>query len=257
MSSADDLLVLFQKMGTTDHEVLIKQFQTIVEGVDDDTCRFFLEANNWTLQNAIASFFDYGGPSKSSQNVVRPKMSFMSEPDDGKPKPAGTPFTKRWRIQNSGNEKWPHDCTIEFIGGQQLNGPDSQRVPALPPGQHIDMSVNLVTPPTAGTYAGSWMMCTNNNGMPIMFGEPIWVIVTVEADINPFQQPGAQLGATPVNFPNPPNLFGAMPQQHPPQSHLFGPYPNFQNQTTPFSVPNQSNQANFGQNSQEESSMDM
>lgn len=45
-----DLLQMFQKLGTTDHDVLIKQFQTIVPGVEPNLCAFFLEASNWTLQ---------------------------------------------------------------------------------------------------------------------------------------------------------------------------------------------------------------
>lgn len=45
-----DLLQLFAKLGTTDHDELIKQMQTIIPGVDAALCTFFLEASNWTLQ---------------------------------------------------------------------------------------------------------------------------------------------------------------------------------------------------------------
>eukprot|EP01121_Diplochlamys_sp_Union-15-3_P009034 TRINITY_DN2439_c0_g2_i2.p1 TRINITY_DN2439_c0_g2~~TRINITY_DN2439_c0_g2_i2.p1 ORF type:complete len:206 (-),score=33.31 TRINITY_DN2439_c0_g2_i2:332-883(-) len=180
---SDDLLLLFQKMGTTDHDVLIKQFRTVVDGVDDETCRFFLEANNWTLQNAITSFFDYGSPNKVSQNIVRPKMNFISEVEDGKPKIAGTPFIKRWRLQNTGTEKWPEECTIEFIGGERMGGPSSQKVPGLAPGTFYDITLNFMAPLKPGSYAGSWMMCASIKGMPVMFGEPIWVIISVEGYI--------------------------------------------------------------------------
>eukprot|EP00050_Salpingoeca_kvevrii_P000322 m.145954 g.145954 ORF g.145954 m.145954 type:complete len:73 (-) comp10086_c2_seq6:1084-1302(-) len=49
MASADELLTLFASMGTTDHDTLVTQF-TQVAGADPDTARFFLEANNWSLQ---------------------------------------------------------------------------------------------------------------------------------------------------------------------------------------------------------------
>ena len=45
-----DLLQMFQKLGTTDHDVLIKQMQTIIPGIDPGLASFFLEASNWTLQ---------------------------------------------------------------------------------------------------------------------------------------------------------------------------------------------------------------
>eukprot|EP01121_Diplochlamys_sp_Union-15-3_P009032 TRINITY_DN2439_c0_g1_i1.p1 TRINITY_DN2439_c0_g1~~TRINITY_DN2439_c0_g1_i1.p1 ORF type:complete len:284 (-),score=51.28 TRINITY_DN2439_c0_g1_i1:24-809(-) len=243
---SDDLLLLFQKMGTTDHDVLIKQFRTVVDGVDDETCRFFLEANNWTLQHAITSFFDYGRPNKVSQNIVRPKMNFISETEDGKPKIAGTAFVKRWRIQNTGTDKWPEDCSIEFIGGERMGRPSSQRIPGLAPSTFHDITLSFIAPIKPGNYAGSWMLCANIKGMPVMFGEPIWVIISVEAGtVNPFGTvPGVLLGtsnATPSSMVHP--LFGTPAVMTPPSSLFptannpssFGQQP----QTTPFNFSNQ------------------
>jgi len=45
-----DLLLCFQKMGTTDHDVLIKQLQSILCIENEGTCKFFLEAYNWNVQ---------------------------------------------------------------------------------------------------------------------------------------------------------------------------------------------------------------
>jgi hypothetical protein len=42
--------------------MLIYVLQQIVSSEDADSCRFFLEANNWNLQSAIASYYDAGMP---------------------------------------------------------------------------------------------------------------------------------------------------------------------------------------------------
>ncbi|KJE89742.1 hypothetical protein CAOG_01172 [Capsaspora owczarzaki ATCC 30864] len=58
---ANDLLLMFQSMGTSDHDTLLQQFRIILPDADEESCRFFLEANNWSLQSAVASYFDSAG----------------------------------------------------------------------------------------------------------------------------------------------------------------------------------------------------
>jgi len=47
-------------MGTTDHDVLISQLRKLVgDDVNESTASFFLDMNNWNLQEAICSFFEF------------------------------------------------------------------------------------------------------------------------------------------------------------------------------------------------------
>jgi hypothetical protein len=48
-----------------------------VDGVADETAVFFLEANNWQLQNALASYFENGG--NSSLLRQQPQMQIIEE----------------------------------------------------------------------------------------------------------------------------------------------------------------------------------
>jgi hypothetical protein len=178
----DSLLSMFSRMGTTDHEELIKQFQTILPGITNEVADFFLSANDWVLAQAITSYFDNAGQDIGAQLKIfnRPKpMAVFQYRDDGVNQyQSDTAFSKQWLVTNSGNIPWPASCTLEFISGDQLAGPNSMPAPALAPGQTIDVTLSFRTPPEAGDYAGSWQMSTNDENA-IMFGEPIWVVVNV------------------------------------------------------------------------------
>eukprot|EP00028_Trichosphaerium_sp_Am-I-7-wt_P000300 CAMPEP_0168529528 /NCGR_PEP_ID=MMETSP0405-20121227/13977_1 /TAXON_ID=498012 /ORGANISM="Trichosphaerium sp, Strain Am-I-7 wt" /LENGTH=179 /DNA_ID=CAMNT_0008553299 /DNA_START=200 /DNA_END=739 /DNA_ORIENTATION=+ len=117
-------------------------------------------------------------------------MRFMSEQDDGVPKHPNAGFKRKWRIGNPGPEQWPMGVSVEYIGGDRMGGPQSEKMPQLAPGAHIDVEINFVAPPNPGTFAGSWMLsCDSGNGYPIMFGEPIWVTVSVAGSSFQYSQP--------------------------------------------------------------------
>jgi hypothetical protein len=178
---------MFSRMGTTDHEELIKQFQTILPGIANEVADFFLSANDWVLAQAITSYFDNAGQDIGAQLKIfnRPKpMAVFQFRDDGVTQyQSDTVFSKQWLVTNSGTVAWPASCTLEFINGHQLGGPSSMPAPALAPGQTIDVTLTFRTPAEAGDYAGSWQMSTNDEHA-IMFGEPIWVVVNVVPNPN-------------------------------------------------------------------------
>jgi len=60
-------------------------------------CVFFFFTRN--LQAAIGAYYDFESP-----NVNAPSMSFMEDVTigEGESVPPDTPFTKTWRIQNTG-----------------------------------------------------------------------------------------------------------------------------------------------------------
>jgi hypothetical protein len=69
-------------------------------------------------------------------------------------------FTKTWRLQNDGTCTWTSGYTLYFHSGDQMSGPDSQRLTDIdvPPGTTIDVSVNLTAPKKPGKYQGYWSL---------------------------------------------------------------------------------------------------
>lgn len=84
----------------------------------------------------------------------------ITVPDDT-PVLAGSPFTKTWRIRNTGTCAWGPGYRLTFIDGEQMGGPDSVQLPDTSAGGEADVSVALVAPSEAGRYRGYWQVCVN------------------------------------------------------------------------------------------------
>nr|CAG4645788.1 EOG090X0CQ9 [Lynceus sp. MCZ IZ 141354] len=166
------LLQQFSCMGTTDHEVLATQFRKLVGDVDDSTAAFFLDMNNWNLQAAICSFYEFQDTSKL------PSMSFVKDVTvgEGESVPPNTRFIKTWQIANTGDEAWPLGCQLTYTHGCHLSEQERITVPPLPPKQTTDVSVEMTSPSEPGIYECKWRMVTPNGSY---FGDTIWVIFTV------------------------------------------------------------------------------
>eukprot|EP00696_Hemimastix_kukwesjijk_P015799 gnl/Hemi2/4041_TR1410_c0_g1_i1.p1 gnl/Hemi2/4041_TR1410_c0_g1~~gnl/Hemi2/4041_TR1410_c0_g1_i1.p1 ORF type:complete len:248 (+),score=70.58 gnl/Hemi2/4041_TR1410_c0_g1_i1:211-954(+) len=170
-----DVLRMFSTMQTSDKEALVTQFQSFVPTAGPDTCVFFLEANDWNLHNALSSFFDYGGSADRVQ--ITPEVAFISDVETDQVVPGHT-FTKLWRVQNTGSQAWPNSCSLQFCEGARIYANDSTRVPALLPGQEYEIGVQIVAPRDYGEYAAMFRLSCNE-GFPVLFGEPLWAVVTV------------------------------------------------------------------------------
>lgn len=71
----------------------------------------------------------------------------------------GQSFTKTWRLQNAGTCTWTTAYSIAVFSGDALGAPASVPMPKeVPPGQSIDISVDLTAPATAGTYRSNWKL---------------------------------------------------------------------------------------------------
>eukprot|EP00914_Ancora_sagittata_P003496 GHVO01007335.1.p1 GENE.GHVO01007335.1~~GHVO01007335.1.p1 ORF type:complete len:298 (+),score=18.35 GHVO01007335.1:93-986(+) len=170
------LLQQFSSMGTTDREVLISQFQNLLapNQLNAAACAFFLDMNNWNLQAAICSYYDYEQPS-----VKVPQMAFVQDITigEGESVPPNTDFIKTWRIKNCGDESWPPACSLKYVSGDQFGHTDRVLVDMLPPGGVTDVSIEMKSPEKTGYYQGQWRMCTPTG---MSFGEVIWVILQVD-----------------------------------------------------------------------------
>jgi len=102
---------------------------------------------------------------------------------DGSNVPPGETFTKTWRLKNSGTCPWTSGYALVFGRGHAMGGPAS--VPLtdkeIPPGETVDVSVDLQAPEETGTYQGYWKL-RSNGGQTFGYGEDakaFWVKVDV------------------------------------------------------------------------------
>ncbi len=94
----------------------------------------------------------------------------------------GQPFSKGWRIRNSGTCSWDPSYRLVFVSGNlpgaSMGGQPTPVQGQVAPGQTYDMFVNLVAPLQPGVYQGIWQMVDGTNAP---FGDRIWVGITVPA----------------------------------------------------------------------------
>ena len=100
----------------------------------------------------------------------------ITVPDDTTFLP-GTPFVKTWQLKNTGTCDWRNDYEFFFSDGDQMGAPAS--VPLnrnVPPGEMIDISVNMIAPDTQSGYRGEWKL---RSVLGEEFGESVWVKIIV------------------------------------------------------------------------------
>lgn len=120
-----------------------------------------------------------------------------------------TPFTKTWRIKNTGTCTWTTNHRLVFVIGDKLGGPDSMSmVSTVGPNTSIDISFDLVAPAVAGAYRGYWQLL-NEKGEKLGIGplgdKPWWVDIVVSGSApgstsTPTRTPGG-IYATPTKTP--------------------------------------------------------
>jgi len=212
-SLEQSLLQQFSCLGTTDKDELIKELQKLAgDKINASTASFFLDMNNWNLQAAVCSYFDFETPFKlPSMILVKDEMS-----ETNNTLPPNTTFQKVWWVSNNGDESWPSGCCLQFTGGTLLSSAERVAVPPLPPTAVTQLSLTMTSPATPGIFQSKWRMITPTGSY---FGDVIWLIVTVvDEDTNRLSDQLLHL-----------NVLGAPPQ--PPHANTFSPTPthlNFQ-----------------------------
>ncbi len=72
---------------------------------------------------------------------------------------AGKAFTKTWRLRNNGTSTWTLDYKLVFSHGDDLLSPAQTNLPIqVPPGETIDIFVELTAPEQPGEYVSHWML---------------------------------------------------------------------------------------------------
>lgn len=97
----------------------------------------------------------------------------------------GKPFTKTWKVKNTGSCEWDDRYKIVFSHGDQMDAlseiafPKNMRVK---PDDTIDLSVYMTAPSNPGSYAGYWLL-QSGSGQKFGAGQnrdkAIWVKVEV------------------------------------------------------------------------------
>jgi len=120
--------------------------------------------------------------------------------DDDSELTPGKSFTKIWRLSNEGSCTWSKDYALVWFSGEKLG--EVLSVPLgrqVKPGESVEISVDLVSPESAGTYQSNWKL---RNAGGVLFGigpngdAPFWVrIVVVQTETS---TPTATPTATPT-----------------------------------------------------------
>ncbi|EDV92407.1 uncharacterized protein LOC6565585 [Drosophila grimshawi] len=146
------LLQQFSCMGTTDHEDLISQFQSLMNNqMNRESARFYLEMSNWNLQTAVGCYLDFCSlQSLPSMKIVQGQHVNAQQ--------------QAFQLQNDGTERWPNGCYLTSpIQTQRISAP------SLRPGETCDILADLI--PTQPAIM--WRLCTPNGWY---FGDTIWMI---------------------------------------------------------------------------------
>lgn len=112
----------------------------------------------------------------------------------------GQPFTKGWRVMNSGTCTWGPGYRLAYVQGNspyaRMGGEPVNVNRDVPPGGTYDFQANLIAPLVPGTYQGFWQMVDATN---VPFGQRIWVGITVPAPATPTPMP-TQTPTTDITF---------------------------------------------------------
>jgi len=80
----------------------------------------------------------------------------------------GVAFKKTWRLKNDGTCTWTTSYNLVYNSGDQMGGQASVNLPSsVAPGQTVDVSADLTSPTTSGSYRGYWKL---RNTAGVQFG---------------------------------------------------------------------------------------
>jgi hypothetical protein len=117
-----------------------------------------------------------GGPAE--------KAAFVTETiPDGTNMTPGQTFTKTWKLKNDGTSTWSTQYALVFVDGEKLSEKTEIYFPVnVPPGQLVDISVEMKAPAQVGKYKSYWKLRSASGtlfGIGTSGSESIWAEVEV------------------------------------------------------------------------------
>lgn len=120
-------------------------------------------------------FPDVSGPGGCTLNAAF--VADVTIPDNTEFAP-GESFTKVWRMHNTGTCAWDEGTQLVFVSGELMDASRTVEIPPVAPDAKADVSVEMVTPTTPGTYRSTWQL-QSPDGTP--FGTQVYVQIVVPA----------------------------------------------------------------------------
>jgi hypothetical protein len=99
----------------------------------------------------------------------------------------GETFTMTWRLENTGASTWTTNYILRFFSGDPFGSPEE--VPLnreVPPGETIDIILEMEAPAEPGTYTSVWVMSTADRST---FKEPVYLEIEVAGPATPTSTP--------------------------------------------------------------------
>lgn len=120
--------------------------------------------------------------------------------------PPGEIFVKTWRLINAGNCAWTANYAVVWFSGEQFANQRSYTLDkVVPPGNAIDIQIEMTAPMTAGTYQSNWKL-QNEAGQLFGIGpagnSPFWVRIVVPSQVTVTVTPTATLTKSPTILVN-------------------------------------------------------
>ncbi|KAF3436927.1 hypothetical protein FNV43_RR19680 [Rhamnella rubrinervis] len=119
-----------------------------------------------------------GGVIRTSRPKLDSRFILDVNVMDGTVMAPSTPFTKIWRMRNSGGLVWPQGTQLVWIGGDRFSDSVSAEI-EIPAGglavdNELDIAVDFTAPELPGRYISYWRMASPSGQK---FGQRVWVLV--------------------------------------------------------------------------------
>ncbi|CAD6189430.1 unnamed protein product [Caenorhabditis auriculariae] len=151
---ADQLIQGLSCLTTCDRESIINQFLAILKPikVEQTTAAFYLDMNNWNLQEAISSYYDYG--QEASSLAFGPQERELDADVHGVLTEAsmlGVVITVTFAVRNIGTLKWPASLNLAIVNGDNIIY-HWRLDKLLGPGQAGALNITFITPREEGEF---------------------------------------------------------------------------------------------------------
>lgn len=123
-------------------------------------------------------------PGEPTPTLFPEKAGFVDDVTvpDGTVLTPGQSFTKTWRLKNAGSSTWTSDYSILYLTGEEMGLKSAPLGKIVPPGESVDVSVDLKAPAIPGAYRSYWKLLTPQGklfGVGPLADEPFYVDIQV------------------------------------------------------------------------------